>query len=168
MAAESSHRPASKKRNRETTEPRSTEFWGADFALLGGTLAKTAQEACQVCSSCQTLLIRPTCDPSTIGTLYSDPGTIVRRSLLNISNAALNGCIICQLLLAAQVAIGQHKLTVDRLYGFQLALYWLQSGQFDRIDIAPVHSINGRTSDGNLDAIKLVLEDSIILKKKIL
>jgi hypothetical protein len=43
MAAESSHGPASKKRNREATDTRSTGFWGADFALHEGTLAKAAQ-----------------------------------------------------------------------------------------------------------------------------
>jgi hypothetical protein len=166
MADESSQGPASKKRNRETTESRSTQFWGADSAWHGGTLAKAAHQACQVCSSCQTLLIRPTCDPNTQkGITSSDPRSMVRRSLSGISSVAMNGCIICKLVITAQTTTSQRKMTVDRLYSFQLALYWYPSIiQFDQIDMAPVDNISGITF--NRDSIKLVLEDSTILKKK--
>jgi len=166
-AAEVSHGPASKKRKQETAKTASIEFWDADFAWRGTTLAEPAQEACQLCSSCRSLLIRPACDPRTQeGTILTNPALIIRRSLSEASSAAMDGCVICMLVIAAQTTISQHTTPVDRLDGFKLALYWFdESSRFNRIDVTPVDHMNRDLSfHGHLNAIRLVLEDGIVLK----
>ena len=165
--AEASHEPASKKRKQKTTKTTSTKFWDAGFAWRGTRLAKPAQHTCPLCSSRRSLLIQPACDPDTQkGVILTNPRLIIRRSLSEASSAVMNGCIICELVIAAQTTISQHTTLVDRLDGFMLALCWFDgSSRFGRIDVLPVDYMNRYFSpQGPLNAIRLVSEDGIVLK----
>jgi hypothetical protein len=109
--------------------------------------------------------MRPACDLSTQkGIILSDPESVVHRPLSGTSSSTINGYTIYKLVISTQTtAITQHKITVDRLYGFQLALYFFPPSRFNRIEIDPIDNINGRIWSP-VNAIKLILEDSITLR----
>ena len=156
--------PTSKRHKPEPEETASTESCDGN---LSPTLAEPAgvQNICLLCSSCQSLLVRPDCDPNTQhGSILTDPQLIIRRSLSEISSAARSGCIICGLLMTAPTTIGQDRATeVD---AFKLSLHWFEDpGRFDRIDVIPVDDQDRVfTFHGHLDGIKLNSEDGIVPK----
>jgi hypothetical protein len=162
----------SKKRTRETTKTADTaetalipSTWGILATWGGMALTEAAENAFNICSSCQSLLIRPTCDPnSQKGISRTNKKFIVHRSLSAVSSSALGGCIICRLTIAAKPTRRQD--TGSWLDGFQLALYWIDSiREFIRIDVIPVNHRNEKLSYfGHVNAIRLVLEDGIALE----
>ena len=141
-----SHQPAPRKRKQQTVERSKTEPWDA------------AKDGCTTCSACRSLLIRPTCDAKTQrGVGLTDSRSVVRRSLSGVYGAAMNGCVVCNMVLAVQDTIKQHIEQVDRLDGFKLALYYFNDNRgFNRIDVTPVDHMNRDLSHhGHLHAIRL-------------
>ena len=140
-AADVRHGPKSKKRKQEAQEAAKSGFWDAGFAQRGtAAAAQNADNVCPLCSGCRSLLIRPSCDVDTQrGASLTDPQWVVRRSLSKVSSAATNGCVTCNLVIAAQSTISQHITAVDQLCRFQLALFWSDNtGVFHRIEVTPV------------------------------
>lgn len=152
---------ASKNRKQEPAGTAPTDLWEADFAFKRTELA---QNIGSLCLSCQSLLIRPTCDPnSQKGPRLSDPLWIIRRPLCEALSAAMTGCIICKLLMAAHATFSQHSTNVDLLDGFKLGLFWSGS-RFSRIDVIPIDQTDRAfTFQDHLNGIRLVLEDGIVL-----
>ena len=149
----------------DTTEKTETAEIASNLGTLatwgGATLTEAAEDAFTICSSCQSLLIRPACNPqSQEGTFCSKKEFIVHRSLSAVSSSALGGCVICRLAIAAKSTPRRNTGLLD---GFQLALYWIDAFEkFTRIDVTQVNHLNKKLSfRGDLDAIRLVPEDGI-------
>ena len=157
----------SKKRTPETAETGETAEIASTLGALaiwgGATLTEAAEDAFTICSSCQSLLIRPACDPkSQNGRGCTKKEFIVHRSLSAVSSSALGGCVVCRLAIAAKSTPRRNTGLLD---GFQLALYWIDAFEkFIRIDVTPVNHLNGKLSfRGNLNAIRLVSVNGISL-----
>jgi hypothetical protein len=159
----------SKKRTRATTvtgeaaEIASTlgalATWGGATAA---TLTEAAEDAFTICSSCQSLLIRPACDPKRGGFLAKE-AFIVHRSLSALSSSALCGCIVCKLAIAAKPT-PRHCPGISSIDGFLLALYWDDHRRnFLWIAVEPVNHFNERLASRTLNLIRLVSEDGISL-----
>jgi hypothetical protein len=163
--AETSDVRISKKRTTETAETAEIVSTLGTLATWGGTtLTEAAEDTFTICSRCQSLLIRPACDPkSQMGNFLTKKEFIVHRSLSAVSSSALGGCIICRLTIAAKPRPRQD--TGSQLNGFELALYWSDAiKEFTRIDVTPVNHFNEELSlFGDLDGIKLVSKDGISL-----
>src|SRR3569833_3464967 len=142
---------------RDVTTPE-TEFWDASFAWRG---SKLAEPVSPLCSSYQSLLFRPACDPRTQRGSLTEAQFVIRRSVPRTSSSAINGCTICRLVMAAHFTISQYTTSVDRLNGFTLALGWSggESNRFYRIDVFPIDD-RGRhlCTHGYHNGIDLLLE----------
>jgi hypothetical protein len=168
--AETSDVRISKKRTTETAETAEIVSTLGTLATWGGTtLTEAAEDTFTICSSCQSLLIRPACDPkSQQGSYFTKKEFMVHRSLSAVSSSALGGCIVCRLAISAKPTLPQYQgSSVD---GFHLALYWIDAFEkFTRIDVTPVNYFNGKLSfrgnsfRGNLNAIRLVSVNGISL-----
>ena len=128
-----------------------------------------AKDACTFCSACLSLLIRPTCDASTqngVGLSGTNSQLDVRRSLFEVSSAAMEGCITCNMILAARNTLSQHIKQVDRLDGFKLALYWFDDiKEFERIEVLPVdYMYRDLSHHGHRKAIRLVPAGDLVRK----
>ena len=156
--AKANHEPASKKRKQETAETPSTEFWNARFAWRGTTSATHGQDAGMLCSSCQSLLIRPAFNPTSQRDMsLTNQKLVIHQSLSGVSSAAINGCIICNMLIAARAT--------DQLDGFNLVLHWDNTPRrFYGIRVVHVDYENRPLIDLVGDYIKLILKDGITLK----
>ncbi len=147
----------------EKTETAETASTLGKLATWGGaTLNEAAEDAFTICSSCQSLLIRPACDPkSQKGIQRTKKEFIIHRSLSAVSSSALGGCVICRLIIPAKPKPRQN--TGSWLDGFQLALYWIDAiKEFTAIDVTPVNHLDEKLSS-YLDPIRLVSEDGIAL-----
>jgi len=95
-----------------------------------------------LCSSCQSLLTRPARDPKAQkGTIYKErpENLIVSQLLSEIIHAAVNGCVVCKLVIAMQETMGQRgNFGDDPVFGFRLALCWFDDQRcFTRIELEP-------------------------------
>jgi len=93
------------------------------------------------CSACQSLLIRPNCNPETQrGAILTDLQNCLWRSPSQIKHA-MSLCFLCTLLMAALETIGQHSATGE-ISAFEMALSWSTKGRFYNIDVIPRNKNN--------------------------
>ena len=162
MATESttSHGPA-RKRARLELEPSSSSLKTSDTKKGHTSETKLAD----LCSACQSLLIRPTCNPETQkGTLLTDPKFVLHRLADEVRHTK-DVCFICRLVMAAFQTIEQHLVTAEWIHGFEISLWWFTNGHFRYIHVIPMGT-NDRhiTRHGSHHGIMLSPTDGIVLK----
>jgi len=110
---------------------------------LGWVQAVASRPVSPLCETCQSLLVRPTCDPAT-QTNLSPAGcwVTIRLFFSEASRAAANGCVLCKLVMASQTVCVEHaqRESADPPEGFALSLWWSsESSQFYKIDMFPLN-----------------------------
>lgn len=83
-----------------------------------------------------------------------------------VSSNAMNGFIICNLLMAAQSTAYQYTTSVNRLDSFKMGLDGFDEiSGFHRIDVTLVDYMNNELPDpGYINGIRLIFEDGISLQ----
>lgn len=104
-----------------------------------------SRPASPLCETCQSFLVRPTCDPATQQTSSQAHWSLFRHLYFTeASRAAANGCVLCKLVVASQAistAEGQREL-IYPLDGFALRLQWAsESSQFYNIQMSSICQI---------------------------
>ncbi len=97
-----------------------------------------------VCETCQSLLVRPDCDPTTqVGVPLSNDQYSIRLYYAEASRSAANGCVLCKVVMAMQAVCaerGEMETTYwDMPRGFELKLRWSSTaGHFESIEMLPL------------------------------
>jgi len=118
-----------------------------------------------LCSACQSLLIRPTCNPETQrGTFLTDPGFVLHRLADEVRHTK-DVCFICRLVMAAFQTIEQHLVTAEWIHGFEISLRWFTNGHFGNIHVVPIDNNDRRIAMCESHyGIMLSPTDGIVLK----
>ncbi len=99
-----------------------------------------------LCETCQSLLVRPTCDPTAqLGLLDAGDQFSIHLYYPEASRAAANGCVLCKLVMALE-SICAERAERDTAWwdppcGFELKLCWSSTAsRFASIGVHPIDS----------------------------